>query len=297
MAIPDWMAFSPKPPEKEHATIEPCPKPSQKTDRTPQEVNLESGEIFKQKELNGGCNEAYIIDIKGDGKGVFKPKKGEINLSRLVERGTYYKRERAAYLVNKFIDLGLVPSTIIRNIDNEIGSVQEFIPDAEAGHQAIHNTIGSSQWSKCKKQMLEMWLLDYLIWNGDRHGNNFLIDTNNSVVAIDNGLSFSPDSPIFYSFNLQFDVDEIPVAIKTLKKILAITPREIELLQGLLMELLSKKEVAAFIYRLEHLRQFFSGQESADDKKIAKQWNKLNLTYDDNSQGINANNQKPKFNL
>lgn len=80
------------------------------TPRTPEEEILETRERSSSKPLQGGANKNLFIELKDDGAGVFKPKSGEAeNLKQGLEQGTYYKRERAAYLVDRFLGFGLTP--------------------------------------------------------------------------------------------------------------------------------------------------------------------------------------------
>ena len=74
---------------------------------SPEEEVLTSREKTKSSELSGGCNKTIFVELKDDGAGVFKPKDGEKKGIRYgVEAGTYYKRERAAYLVDRFLGNG-----------------------------------------------------------------------------------------------------------------------------------------------------------------------------------------------
>ena len=100
--------------------------------RTPTEVTIESHEKESGKKLGGGTNQTLYIKLKNDGSVVFKPKDGEAEMLAHLEQ---YKRERAAYLVDRFMGLNLIPATVIREIDGKIGSAQEFIPDTITGSE------------------------------------------------------------------------------------------------------------------------------------------------------------------
>lgn len=99
----------------------------------PVEVILSLREKELERQLGGGVNITTYIKLRDNGAGVFKPKNGE-NKSYDTS-GSFFKRERASYLVDKFLGFNLVPPTVIREIDGQIGSVQEFIPDTDIFNQ------------------------------------------------------------------------------------------------------------------------------------------------------------------
>jgi hypothetical protein len=143
---------------------------------TEDEIILMRREQKKAKELGGGINKTVLVELQEDGGAVFKPDKRE----------RVFKAEFAAYLVDKFIGLNLVPSTVIRNIGEEKGSVQRFIPDAKTGASSSVDEITSSYSSELNK----MVLLDVIIWNGDRHDENFITNKDKKFFAIDHGFAF-----------------------------------------------------------------------------------------------------------
>ena len=181
-----------------------------------------------------------------------------------------YKNERAAYLVDKFLGFNLVPPTTIRSIDGEIGSLQQFIPDAQ------EITVLSGAYAKTKmeneerkKELIKLWIFDYIIWNKDRHGGNVLIK-DKKVYAIDNGLAFSTSSLGYwqsyeYFFN-QPVPDEVIGALEKFYPIESEGPvneaveavwRENErVLRDLLLELLSEQDVSACLGRMRLIRIF-----------------------------------------
>ena len=65
--------------------------------------------------------------------GIYKPKSGE-NRLRLREFSItqMYTREFAAYMVDYYAELGIVPPTIIREVNGDIGSLQLYIPASVA---------------------------------------------------------------------------------------------------------------------------------------------------------------------
>lgn len=151
------------------------------------DANFENSNCIRFFELHYGINKLVAV---------FKPKSGE-NPSRLrtfnidPETGLF-TRERAAYLVDQYGDLGIVSPTVIRNIDDEIGSLQLYIPHTIADGPAKQldtldkeKMVNGADWKK-------MAMLDRLIDNADRNDENFLVvkDDSSKIFAIDHGFSF-----------------------------------------------------------------------------------------------------------
>jgi len=152
--------------------------------------SMEKDPITNEKSLGGGVNVTSIL--YDDIESVWKPKFGEDpNCRRSIPTGTYYKREVAAYLVDRILGIGLVPPTSIREYKKELGSVQEF--------KKGYTTWGNSDNSKRNKVTDETWqkleFLDNLLGHEDRHSGNFMVNDSGDVIAIDNGLSLGS----FYS--------------------------------------------------------------------------------------------------
>lgn len=160
------------------------------TNETPEEAVLSSFDKEGGRSLDESANTVVFINLRNDGSAIFKPKNGEKEALRAeVKEGTYYKRERAAYLLDKFLGFNLVPPTVIRDIDDEIGSLQQFIPDAKAGMEL---SVEELEDPNLEAELLRLWIFDFIIHNSDRHRWNFLVK-DSKVHAIDNGLSFGND--------------------------------------------------------------------------------------------------------
>jgi hypothetical protein len=188
--------------------------------------------------------------LKDDGSGIFKPKNGEEReLRECAAAGTYFKRERAAYLIDRFLGFGIVPPTILREIDGEIGSFQQFIPEAKVAYQVPDKELKNRALAG---ELATLWLLDFIIYNSDRHKFNFLVKSNNKVYAIDNGLSFAKDNPKFYEefFNRLIPIpSEVAAGIERFLS----WPEGKELCEQVLKQLLSADEVNACMARIERI--------------------------------------------
>lgn len=220
--------------------------------KTPEENILESRVKTKEKTMFGGSNEVVFIELKDDGSGIFKPADGEQRYLRdEIPHGSYYLRERAAYLINRFLNFDLVPPTIIREIEGRVGSLQQFVTDAKEGYEL------PEIWreDKYRNDLIKMLIFDYIIWNTDRHSGNFLVK-DGKILAIDNGLSFGRDD--FVSVK-QCAGYEIPSAIlENLKNFLGWGEGK-AILKDLLLELLESEEVEACFRRLEYISKLLEG--------------------------------------
>lgn len=233
---------------------------------------LAEREIEAIQYLGGGINYAYVLTFKDDGKGVFKPKSGE-EASDYSEDilGTYYLRERAAYLVSKFFNLDLVPVTVLRRVEEQpenyggIGSLQEFIQDPKTPRELSYDekrelVLKHTDWINT------LFAFDFLIFNSDRHHNNLVI-SNGSIWAIDNGMSMAQIHLRFEPFEdsyltgqrekgasrrLNRDV-AVPQHVVEKLEAIAANPNERDRLKEMLKELIDKNQVVALMKRLDSL--------------------------------------------
>jgi len=163
--------------------------------KNPHEEILESRAIVGKRDLrkmrpeSTHVNEVYFVSFDNDGSGIFKPKPGRDAVKATEELGIYPKRARAAYLISQFFELDIVPPTVIREIDNKLGSLQKYV----GGGRDFYEFADLSQeelLKKLQKQFAALWVFDYIIWNSDRgSGRNIIISTD-KVHAIDNDFSF-----------------------------------------------------------------------------------------------------------
>lgn len=224
-------------------------KQRQELDKTSEEQILENYEKKETKPLNSGANTTVFVELKDDGSGVFKPKNGEkADLRDHIKAGTYFNRERAAYLVDRFLGFNLVPPTVIREIDGEIGSLQQFVPDSKTIYEIPKDELVKGT---LQQELKKLWIFDYIIYNSDRHSGNFLIKpAEERIYAIDNGLSFGDQYTIFYK---EFWGNPIPSEVaEGIEKFLSWKEGR-KIFEDLLRELLRPDEVEACMRRIENI--------------------------------------------
>jgi Phosphatidylinositol 3- and 4-kinase len=264
----------------EHIVLTPeIVKPPQTTERGAQENNGEkylrwvnpredelfSRDILEVSVLGGGCNEVYIAKLKDDGSGIFKPKKGENpGCGKYgIEVGSLYKRERAAYLVDHYLDLDLVPPTVIREINDDEGSFQDFIFDASTPLE-VNPWKPKPDELEIEKQLYKLWVFDYIIWNSDRREDNVLIK-NDKVYAIDHGLSFG--AKYFGPYEQYFDKSAPTDLIEKLDNFNRDSVRESALSESL-NKLLSGKEVQDCMSRIENITGVLKEEGKINNKDV-----------------------------
>ena len=222
------------------------------TELTKKERALEINEAEKCDSSNlGSWNKSFKVKLRGDIYGVFKPKDGEMDYLRpAITGGTYYQRERASYLIDKFLGFELVPTTVIREIAGKIGSLQEFIPNAKTALRCKKEEL-----KKFHKEFANLFALDYIIYNSDRNWYNILA-TKNKLYAIDNSLTFGyNDLRIDYIDYVSPNISEIYVIMEEIKRFLE-TQNKREELQKLLQDLLKTGEIDACFARMEYFVRF-----------------------------------------
>lgn len=141
---------------------------------------------------NQHANEVLGIKIqKGEDviRCVFKPADGENSKSK-KKFGVreFYPHECAAYMVSDHFGFGVVPPTLVREIDDRIGSLQLFID-----HDYYED------YSKMKgvdiqgEDFQKIALLDWILANCERHGDNLMVNREDpsKLVAIDHGIVLS----------------------------------------------------------------------------------------------------------
>lgn len=246
--------------------------------KTSEEEILETYKTKSVEKLKGGVNLVQLLELEGDGSAIFKPQKGEVG-ARLGFESALYKRERAAYLVDRFFGLNLVPSTIIREIKGEIGSVQQFIPDAKEGM-----LLTQQEFQSYKEDLKKLWIFDYIIWNADRHSGNFIFK-DNKLYAIDHGMAFAEIQHKAHWYEAFFDepipqdliesFERLYPYLDDIKKQSSIWDDNERLLKEMLLELLeNNRSVDACLGRMRLIRIFLRRYKGLIPKEV-----KDKLTY------------------
>ncbi len=118
---------------------------------------------------------------------VYKPLAGERPLWDFPEG--LYRREIAAYELSVALGWDLVPATVERDDVLGVGSLQRFVEADFARHYFVLRDE-----ERYDDQLLRMGVFDLLANNTDRKGGHVLVDDEEHIWGIDNGLCFSTEA-------------------------------------------------------------------------------------------------------
>jgi len=134
-----------------------------------------------------------LQDLPADRLAVYKPLQGEAPLWDFPA-GTLYRREVAAYVVDRLLGFNMVPDTIVRdNAPYGLGSLQRHMP-----HDPDHHYfwVVDNLDQRSLAQVQRMVLFDLIIENADRKGGHVLHGTDGHLWLVDHGVSFHAEAHI-----------------------------------------------------------------------------------------------------
>ncbi|MFA7254271.1 MAG: hypothetical protein WC107_07025 [Patescibacteria group bacterium] len=134
-------------------------------------------------------NDCYICKFEGGADGLFKPHGGsESNFFDWI-RDFYDHREYLAYFYDKILSANVVPRTFIRLIEQNVGSIQEFVKGASVSSEYA---VERDPKGRNKIGMLDaVAAISDRTMMGPKAKNCLFTSANNKLHAIDNGFSFS----------------------------------------------------------------------------------------------------------
>ena len=156
---------------------------------TPLDI-LTHGDIDVEGRMPYSSNGTFLVTLVLDDssmRAIYKPLRGERPLWDFPPG--LYKREIAAYRLSAAMGFDLVPLTIERDGPGGIGSLQAFV---EADFSEHYLTLHPER-PDLHDQFRRLAAFDIVANNTDRKSGHCLIDTDDHVWAIDNGLCFSAD--------------------------------------------------------------------------------------------------------
>lgn len=160
--------------------------------RSDWENYLKSARIIAKKQLSveEGITQPWMLTLVKNGvirKAIWKPIEG-------LYKGFYenWRWEIAAYRLDKYLDLNMIPPTIERRFKGIRGSLQLWIDSKMSLREK------NSQDFPIPQSVLQSWnrtmclqrAFDNLIANEDRHQGNFLITDDWRIILIDHSRSF-----------------------------------------------------------------------------------------------------------
>lgn len=146
---------------------------------------LATAEIVRVETLDEGITEPERLVLEADGqrhRAIFKDVDVEErglsrNLRFEMDFTDRYVYEVAAYRLDRYLGLRLVPPTVVREVNGRKGSAQFWIEGAISGEEAIAQGYSFHDPARYRRGILFMRILDALILNVDRNRTNVLITT------------------------------------------------------------------------------------------------------------------------
>lgn len=139
--------------------------------------------------IGKGVTGAVAAKYEDGTKGVYKPRSRETAIREGVRPGTFAMREWLGSQIDRAAGLDVVPPTVLREGPEGMGSVQQW----KEGKTPISDMSFMLAWEKqaTPDAMARLTAFDKLTGQTDRKGDNFLVEEDGEIDAIDNSLIFS----------------------------------------------------------------------------------------------------------
>jgi len=210
---------------------------------------LRLADIEVEGRMPYSSNATFLVNLRRDlagtvesGQAIYKPLRGERPLWDFPSG--LFKREVAACVLSDAMGLHMVPPTIVREGPFGEGSLQWFI---DARFEEHYFTL-FEQREDLHDQFRAIAAFDIVANNTDRKSGHCLIDADDRVWAIDNGLCFSADfklRTVIWEFGGEPLSDDLRERVRTV----ATEP------PSALNELLDADEVEAMVDRARMLAE------------------------------------------
>ena len=170
-----------------------------------------------------------------------------------------YKFNIAAYLLDKMMDIGMVPVCVYREVDGKPAAVSWWVDNVkfdEEGRRAAHaEPPDLNEWAR---QMNLVRDFDQLILNEDRNQGNLLIDKNWKVWMIDHTRAFRDDLTPRQPDVLHRTSEKFLNAMKALNQ---------QQLEVTLMPYVTQEDIRTLLLRRDWLVHFFENKANTDGKE------------------------------
>lgn len=201
--------------------------------------------------------EAEILDVEDVGQGVTKPRKATLEVGDVVFHAAYkpikrgrqggywesYEAEVAAYELDKLLGLDMVPPTVVRRVESNLGSLQLWVKGCKT-YKSVENQAPSTQ--EFSHQVSRMKVFDNLVFNDDRNAGNFLVDSSWNIILIDHSRAFVERKDVLKGES------KLPASFdrKLVERMKAL---RFEDLEGPMKGMLAKKQIEALLARRDKL--------------------------------------------
>ncbi len=217
--------------------------------KQPQEVVtlLETAEVLSVEEIGMGVTKPWRVDLQNGGetfRAVYKP------IKRGRHKGFWesYEAEVAAYEMDRYLGLDMVPPTVVRRVKADLGSLQLWVGDCHLYAEVEENTPRSVEWSW---QLSRMKMFDVLIHNTDRNAQNFLVDQDYHIILIDHSRAFTTEKKMLRQKG------KLPLAFdrRLVEKLRSLTREDLD---ERLEDLLMGRQIKALLERRDGLLEYLN---------------------------------------
>lgn len=200
--------------------------------------------ILVEKNLEMGRTDFWKVtldDGKLQKKAVFK----YLNRCRPLSIPDSYKYEIAAYILDKLLDLNMVPPTVEREVEGQTGSLQLFLTqeDLISEEDRIRKNIEPSNSEDFRHDLQNLEVFETLTYLESRQINDILIDIKSwHIYRIDFSEAFEPAPSLLTNRKITGCSKNLYKHMKNL---------DVDELEGQLSEYLNEEELKALKIRLK----------------------------------------------
>jgi len=218
---------------------------------------------LSDRDLRDLLAEGEIVDWRYLGRGSTRPRLLELQMGDFRQRGLYknvesgeasspdaatdrYQHEMAAYRLDRAIGLNMVPVTVLRSIEGQLGSVQEWVEGAVDGEAAEAYELALFDSETAREQLGRGEVFDLLIGNHDRGPDDVLsLVQGGRLYLIDHSKAFSTSTEVVWREGQAATVD--PAFLSAIEKL-----DRSSLIQEL-SELISEDQIDALLERRDRI--------------------------------------------
>jgi len=160
---------------------------------------LRTAEVIAIDDIGDGITRPRRVTLSKDGRecrAIFKTvdiTSNEVHYTNQLELvfTDKYHYEVAAYRLDRLLGIGLVPVTVIREIDGDVGSLQHWIENSMKMQDVVDLKISVGNMDLLTQRLMLMYVLDAMIYNIDRNFTNILVrPAHDHLFLIDHSRAF-----------------------------------------------------------------------------------------------------------
>lgn len=151
---------------------------------------LRTAQVVWIEDVGSGSTEPMQVGLAENGrraKAIFKV---------IDEDGRRYAHEVAAYKLDRMLGLGMVPPTVLRDLNGTVGSLQLWVENAVSEGDRRDEGLQPVDSEIFQRELDAADVFDLVIFNVDRNGSNMLVTPADwRIHLIDHERAFRPKTP------------------------------------------------------------------------------------------------------